>query len=248
MAAPLYFDFSKQYLGFFFYGGLGLTLPLLTNAFAIAFRGESARAKQGHRQRVMALVGMIIFGLAFTGCAAWYLWPTSPQTACRIPSGVSRLAIVGFNYPPLDVANPHSDHGLIVHYVNRGSIAADSPLLTARTFVGPANASTKSVIAKSKEEILALLPGAIEDVTAERTATQIDPGIEMAHSVHAAAITQADWNDITSGKSQALLVLILTYRDDSLIDKQFLITEFAGSISGNDAEFTVRYSRTCLHQ
>ncbi len=80
MAAPEYIGILKEYPGPFFWGGLIVAAVLIGAAIIIAFRGEASQPRSGHRRRMIALAGMIIFGLGFVGAAAVYFWPTRPPT------------------------------------------------------------------------------------------------------------------------------------------------------------------------
>jgi len=80
MAAPEYIGILKEYPGPFFWGGFALTAGLFGAAIAIAFRGEAAEPESGHRRRMIALIGMIIFGLGFLGSATVYFWPARSIT------------------------------------------------------------------------------------------------------------------------------------------------------------------------
>jgi hypothetical protein len=75
--APDYFRALKAYPGTFFWSGIGLTAFLLVLAAIIAIRGERAAEREGAKKRMIPLVGMILFGIGFIGCASWYFWPTS---------------------------------------------------------------------------------------------------------------------------------------------------------------------------
>jgi hypothetical protein len=75
MAAPEYVGVLKEYPAPFFWVGLILAVGLIGAAIVIALRGEASEPRSGHRRRMIALVGMIVFGLGFVGSAAVYFWP-----------------------------------------------------------------------------------------------------------------------------------------------------------------------------
>ena len=78
MAAPEYIGILKEYPAPFFWGGLILTAVFIAAAIIIALRGEASEPRLGHKRRMTALAGMIIFGLGFLGSAAVYFWPQRP--------------------------------------------------------------------------------------------------------------------------------------------------------------------------
>ena len=77
MAAPYYAEaILKAYASKFFWGGLLVTILLLSAAIAIAARGEKTEPRLGRRRRMIALGGMIVCALGFVGFAAAYFWPS----------------------------------------------------------------------------------------------------------------------------------------------------------------------------
>lgn len=80
MAAPEYLHLTGTALAVTFWGGVLLTLLLLFLAIAIALRGEAESPPAGHRQRMLAIVGMTIFGLGFVACAVWFFAPNENTT------------------------------------------------------------------------------------------------------------------------------------------------------------------------
>src|ERR1700732_4640702 len=80
MAAPEYINVLREYPGSLFWCGLTLAAALFIAAITIAIRGEAAEPMVGHRRRMTALMGMIIFGLGFLGSAAIYFWPARPAS------------------------------------------------------------------------------------------------------------------------------------------------------------------------
>jgi MFS family permease len=90
MAAPEYFAFLKEYPGLFFWGGLILTAVLIGAAIGIALRGEAREPRRGHRRRMVALAGMIVFGIGFLVCAGIYFRPSS-WSQTEIPLGSLEL-------------------------------------------------------------------------------------------------------------------------------------------------------------
>ena len=73
MAAPLLYPTLPQWLLLLmFWGGLILGVCLIGTATIIGFRGEASEPTIGHGRRMIALVGMIVFGLGFVGFAAVY--------------------------------------------------------------------------------------------------------------------------------------------------------------------------------
>ncbi len=77
--APEYFPILKTYPGAFFYGSSTFTIGLLGAAVLIAIRGERDAEREGAKNRMIPLIGMIVCGIGFLGFAAWYFWPTQTQ-------------------------------------------------------------------------------------------------------------------------------------------------------------------------
>jgi TRAP-type mannitol/chloroaromatic compound transport system permease small subunit len=78
-AAPLLFEHPPQWLlEASFYGGGPIALALIAIAAIIAMRGDAEAAKKGRTRHMLPLIGMIVFGLGFIGCAIWYFWPSVP--------------------------------------------------------------------------------------------------------------------------------------------------------------------------
>jgi len=97
MAAPLLFaDLPRWLLGLLFWGGLLLAAVLIGASIIIAFRGEASEPRIGHRRRMIALFGMIIFGVGFVGSAALYFWPMRP-TPISEASSLAQLAELGWS-------------------------------------------------------------------------------------------------------------------------------------------------------
>jgi len=72
MAAPEYLHLTGPYLALTFWGGVLLTLLLIFFAIAVALRGDAKSPAKGHRQRMVAIMGMAVFGLGFIACAVWF--------------------------------------------------------------------------------------------------------------------------------------------------------------------------------
>src|ERR1700730_17099921 len=95
MAAPDYIPLLKEYPGPFFWGGLILAAGLIAAAITIAVRGEASEPRAGHRRRVIALTGMVIFGFGFLGSAAVYFWPM--RSTISEASSLAQLAELGWS-------------------------------------------------------------------------------------------------------------------------------------------------------
>ena len=114
MAAPVYFDFSRGTAFLFFWGGLIGTVILIGIAVAIAWRDESKALAEGHKRHMIPFIGMIVFGIAFVGCAGWYFWPSAtPQVnAANVPAKTKfQLLIKGaraFPGKPFDRGGPNT--------------------------------------------------------------------------------------------------------------------------------------------
>ncbi len=81
MAAPYYAEATlKAYASEFFWGGIFVTAILIFVAVIIGLRGEANRPEGGHRQRMIALVGMVVCGAGFLGFAGAYFWPSPLPT------------------------------------------------------------------------------------------------------------------------------------------------------------------------
>jgi len=96
MAAPLLFaDLPRWLLGLMFWGGLLLAAVVIGASIIIAFRGEASEPRIGHRRRMIALFGMIIFGVGFVGSAALYFWPMRPTPISEASSrSIGRAGLV----------------------------------------------------------------------------------------------------------------------------------------------------------
>ena len=55
------------------------SLLLFGLATLIAIRGEQEAEREGGKRRMLPLIGMIVFGVGFVGCATWYFWPFGPN-------------------------------------------------------------------------------------------------------------------------------------------------------------------------
>jgi hypothetical protein len=78
-AADLLHDVSLLRKWSIFLIALALALACFLRAVFLAWRDEEEAPKHERRQKMIALVGMIIFGLGFLGCAEWFFWPQAPQ-------------------------------------------------------------------------------------------------------------------------------------------------------------------------
>jgi len=96
MAAPDYIEILREEPSPFFWGGLISTVGLIGTAISIA-RGEATEPRYGHKRRMIALAGMIIFGLGFVGSAALYFWPMRPTDDAPY---LARLAALGWTIKP----------------------------------------------------------------------------------------------------------------------------------------------------
>jgi hypothetical protein len=88
MAAPEYLHLTGTPLALTFWGGVLLTLLLLFLAMAVALRGESQSPPAGHRQRMLAIVGMTVFGLGFVACAVWFFVPHGETKKLPSPEAI----------------------------------------------------------------------------------------------------------------------------------------------------------------
>lgn len=70
-----YFPYLKEHPGVGFWFSTGATFLLLSLAALIAIRGEQEAEREGGQRRMIPLIGMIVFGVGFVGCATWYFWP-----------------------------------------------------------------------------------------------------------------------------------------------------------------------------
>jgi Leucine-rich repeat (LRR) protein len=101
MAEPLLFpDQPHAVLWGCFLGGLGLAAVLVAIAIVLAVKDE-ATAKPNRRRPMIALVGMIIFGVGFIGCAGWFFWPTQSKEA-NPTAAVAKLTELGWTVKPSD--------------------------------------------------------------------------------------------------------------------------------------------------
>jgi len=63
-------------------------LVLFARAAFLTWQDEQAAPKADRRRKMIALVGMIVFGCGFIGSAAWYFWPSkfSPENIQTVQS------------------------------------------------------------------------------------------------------------------------------------------------------------------
>lgn len=133
-----YFSFLKAYPGLSFYGSSFITLVLLGIAAILAIRGERAAEQEGAKKRLLPLIGIIVFGLGFCGCAAWYFWPTETAQISEktpgTPLSISEDFQGMFNaFPrlgkPLGPIKTSEDTYFAVH--EKGTIIWLQPILTS---------------------------------------------------------------------------------------------------------------------
>jgi uncharacterized protein (TIGR02594 family) len=67
-----------------------IALCCLSKAVSLAWKDEQVAPKSDRRRKLIPLVLMIVFGLGFIGCAAWFFWP----------SQLSEAAAAQSKYPP----------------------------------------------------------------------------------------------------------------------------------------------------
>jgi hypothetical protein len=101
-----------------FYGGIGLTSALIISAVLVALHGEKSDKNKPKGYRMIAVVGMIVFGAGFLTCAGWYYLYTPDTTidsaVIKLPIATSninkpsfgRFAALDDNYIP----NPNKDN------------------------------------------------------------------------------------------------------------------------------------------
>jgi hypothetical protein len=97
-----YFEFLKAYRGLSFYSSATITLILLAAAAILAVRGEAE--KQGAKKRMLPLIGMIVFGIGFIGCAAWYFWPANASVETASIKNPAEIAPA--QLPPSEAIQP----------------------------------------------------------------------------------------------------------------------------------------------
>jgi hypothetical protein len=99
-----YFPYLKEHLGLSFLVSALVTLALFAWAAGLAIRGEREAEREGAKNRIIPLIGMIIFGLALS--AAWYFWPRNKVNNTEAPLEID-ATIDGVDYP-----NGTEVHGL----------------------------------------------------------------------------------------------------------------------------------------
>jgi hypothetical protein len=87
-----YFPFFKAYPGLAFWGSLLVTILLLVAAALIAIKGERAAEREGAKERMIPLIGMIVFGIGFVACTAWYFGPIA--STIEAPKNVDNATII----------------------------------------------------------------------------------------------------------------------------------------------------------
>jgi len=96
-----------------FIGGLLLALVLFSIAVSMAWQDEQATPQPKRKPKMIALAGMIIFGLGFLGCAAWFFWPAQTQRG-NSAQAIARLTELGWTVKPsnTDLLFEVSSHAL----------------------------------------------------------------------------------------------------------------------------------------
>lgn len=95
MAAPLKFEHLPIWaIDLCFFGGIILTFGLIVGATVVALHAERPDKPEEHR--MIAIVGMVVFGVGFLTCTAWYFWPLSTHNVphngtAHIPTSSSGL-------------------------------------------------------------------------------------------------------------------------------------------------------------
>jgi MFS family permease len=72
MVAPEYLHLTGSEIPVAFWSGIGLSTLLIGSAVAVALNGEAGAPRQGHRARMIAIIGMVVFGAGFILCAIWF--------------------------------------------------------------------------------------------------------------------------------------------------------------------------------
>ena len=90
MAAPLYWNIPRHYLGLFFWGGLGSTAALFGLAAVIAFKGDAPFVPSPYAHKV-AMGGMVMCIIGLVCSATVFYWP-SAETISESPQGALQSA------------------------------------------------------------------------------------------------------------------------------------------------------------
>ncbi len=75
-----------------------IAILCLGKALILAFKDEEHVSKIEQRRKMMPLIGMVVFGVGFIGCAAWYFWPVKEDAA----QAVAKLTELGWTVKPGD--------------------------------------------------------------------------------------------------------------------------------------------------
>ncbi len=114
MAAPEYLHLSPTGVFLSFWGGLVGTIVLIGWATGIALRDDAKAPAEGHKRRMVPIVGMVIFGLGFVTCAAWYFWPVRTEAKPAISVAISQMAEPQFVNKPMFEAEWENDNQVFV--------------------------------------------------------------------------------------------------------------------------------------
>lgn len=77
------------------HAGVVVGVALIILGAVLVLNSTWSAAQQG-RRRMLALIGMAIFGLGFLSCAAWYFWPAKKSNA----EAIARLTELGWTVKP----------------------------------------------------------------------------------------------------------------------------------------------------
>jgi hypothetical protein len=98
-------------------------LVLFAKAAFLTWQDEQAAPKADRRRKMIALVGMIVFGCGFIGCSAWYFWPSKTSQEAQDKATFPEIPYImsgGKNEKPIrvvaGVANYSKTRMHNVHY------------------------------------------------------------------------------------------------------------------------------------
>jgi hypothetical protein len=203
---------------------LAVALVLIGIGAMTELRAErQTHTTTGHRRRMIAIGGMLIFGIGFLGVAGAYFWPSTEDkiSESTITSPHSRFQVTGYS-----LSRPIPDSSELpsiftIDVINDGKIAGDKPMLNWNILAVQVPFSKDRL----ELEFESIYRDAIKTLPSNRGLSVISENKSGQYAFNANFINQYACNIIRNGDLTLYVICVLVWSDSTLENNWWWITE-----------------------